>query len=609
MAQRETVDQALERWRQLELIQDHYANFEDFLRDVIEDLLRFTCTDLQQDIGHYIAHGPHYRMVQAQRGQAKTTIAAAFAVWRLIHDPKTRVLIISAGDTQATEIANWVIQIILNMEELSCMRPDRSCGDRSSVEAFDVHYSLKGPEKSPSVACIGITSNMQGKRADILIADDIESQKNSATPVQRDRILLLSKDFTSIVQQGEILYLGTPQSIESIYNGLPGRGYDVRIWPGRYPTEEEYKAYGGHLAPYIASRMAADPSLRCGGGPIGDRGQPTDPVLLDDIALCKKETDQGSAYFQLQHMLNTSLSDQERFPLKLANLRVTAFDRENNLAPMSITHARTDSNKIDMNRPGWTLKDTVYRLQSVDDFSELHGPYMYVDPAGGGQNGDEIAVAVTGYVAGRVFLIWAGGKTGGLTEENLDWLTEVAVKWKVKTIGIEKNFGNGALKTIWEPKLITAWKCGIEEVWESGQKELRIIDILEPVINSGKLVVHEDVLTEDFDSIQSYPAEKRTVYSLIWQIARITREKGALIHDDRLDAVASAVRFWVEHLNQDDEKARAAARDATYRTMMNDPLGTGRKPKAMDNLINAGRGDTVNNRAVPNALSKIKRRV
>ncbi|QXP44056.1 terminase large subunit, partial [Stappia phage SI01] len=355
MAQRETIEQALERWHELELLQKHYAKFEDFLRDVIEDLLGFTCTDLQQDIGEYIAHGPHYRMVQAQRGQAKTTIAAAYAVWRLIHDPKTRVLIISAGDTQATEIANWIIQIINNMEELACMRPDRANGDRSSVEAFDVHYSLKGAEKSPSVACIGITSNMQGKRADLLIADDVESQKNSATQVQRDRILLLSKDFTSIVQKGEILYLGTPQSIDSIYNGLPGRGYDIRIWPGRFPTPAERKSYGGHLAPYVSERLDADPALATGGGPLGDRGQPTDPVLLDDAALSKKELDQGSAYFQLQHMLNTSLSDAERFPLKLANLRITAFDRENKLAPMQIAHARTDRNRI-LPPLGWPIK-------------------------------------------------------------------------------------------------------------------------------------------------------------------------------------------------------------------------------------------------------------
>ena len=606
MAQRETAEQALERWHNLELLQEHYRDFEDFLRDVIEDLMGFNCSDVQVDIGNYIAHGPKYRMVQAQRGQAKTTIAAAYSVWRLIHDPKTRVLIISAGDTQATEIANWIIQIITNMDELECMRPDRSNGDRASVEAYDIHYSLKGAEKSPSVACIGITSNMQGKRADLLLADDIESQKNGATPVQRDRLILLSKDFTSICKSGEIIYLGTPQTIDSVYNTLPARGYEIKIWPGRYPTVKEMPEYAGHLAELVVQRIEADPSIQTGGGPLGDRGKALDPVLVSETELCAKELDQGEAYFQLQYMLSTSLSDANRFPLKLANLRITAFDRESLVGPMVLNYARIESNKIAV--AGWPVKDPIYRLQGVDEFGTISGPYMYVDPAGGGQNADEIAVAITGFLAGRVFLFHVDGRTGGPTEENLDWLTALAKKWKVKTIGIEKNFGNGAFRLIWEPNLVKEHKCGIEEVWESGQKELRIIDVLEPTINNGKLVVHEDCFREDVESIQRYPAAQRSTYSLWLQMSRVTRDKGALIHDDRLDAVASAVRFWVEALNADHEKTVAAARDAAYRKMMKDPLGTGRKPKGMDHIINAGRGATVNNRAIPNALSGMRRK-
>lgn len=609
MAVRETVEQALERWHNLELLQEHYREFEDFLRDVIEDLMGFNCSEVQIDIGNYIAHGPQYRMVQAQRGQAKTTIAAAYAVWRLIHNPKTRVLIVSAGDTQATEIANWIIQIITNMDELECMRPDRANGDRASVEAYDIHYSLKGAEKSPSVACMGITANMQGKRADILLSDDIESQKNSATPVQRDKLILLSKDFTSICKSGEIIYLGTPQTIDSIYNTLPGRGYEIRIWPGRYPTPKELPEYAGLIAPYVMERLTADPSLQNGGGALGDRGQPVDPILVSETELTAKELDQGPAYFQLQYMLSTSLSDANRFPLKLANLRVTAFDRENRIGPMTLNYARIDGNIIPQ-PPGWPtqVKDRVYRLQGVDDFATISGPYMYVDPAGGGQNADEIAVAITGFLAGRVFLFYCDGRTGGPTEENLQWLTDLAKKWQPKTIGIEKNFGNGAFRLVWEPHLVKEYKCGIEEVWESGQKELRIIDILEPVINNGKLVVHEDMFREDVESIQRYPAAERNTYSLWLQLSRVTRDKGALIHDDRLDALASAVRFWVEALAADDEKARVAARADQFRKMMQNPLGDGRKPKSFDHIVNASRGETIHNRSVPNALNKFRRK-
>ena len=71
--------------------------------------------------------------------------------------------------------------------------------------------------------------------------------------------------------------------------------------------------------------MYADPTLRTGGGLDGSLGKPTDPVLLDEETLTKKELDQGQAYFQLQHMLNTKLSDEMRHPLKTKNLIVMAF--------------------------------------------------------------------------------------------------------------------------------------------------------------------------------------------------------------------------------------------------------------------------------------------
>lgn len=573
----ETLEQQALRWEKLRLIQEHYADFDDLLVDVIEGLMGFKCTEIQLDIGDWIANGPKFRMAQAQRGQAKTTITAVYAVWKLIHNPSYRVLIVSAGEDMATEIANWIIQIFRGMPELECMLPDRSAGDRTSVTAYDIHYTLKGPEKSPSVACIGITSSMQGKRADLLIADDIESQKNSATPVQRDRIILLTRDFISICSTGDIIWLGTPQSIDSLYNGLPGRGTAIRIWPGRYPTEAEETAYGPWLAPLLASRMQADPTLRTGGGPTGERGKPIDPVLLDEETLTRKEVDQGLAYFNLQHMLNTELSDQQRFPLKTTNLRFLSMDVEEKVGPMTIAFLRSPEQVI--TPPiGYPIRDKMYRVKTAENMGAIKGWHMYVDPSGGGKNGDELAYAITGFLAGRVVLADVGGIPGGLGEDQITWLNAVAKKWKPFTVAVEKNYGNGALMSVWQPSLRkTLPTAGIEEVWESGQKELRIIDILEPIIGAGKMLVLEDLIAKDFEDIQKYPAETRTTFSLFWQLSRITRDRGALIHDDRLDAVASSCRYWVGALATDDEKAVAAAKREEYRKLMQNPLGDGRK--------------------------------
>lgn len=615
MGVRESTDLALLRWQKLELLQKYYPTFDLFLVAVMEDLLGFQCSDLQIDIGDYIVNGPQYSMVQAQRGQAKTTIAAAAAVFFLIHNPKTRILIISAGDTQATEIANWIIQIINGMPELECMRADRSNGDRASVEAYDIHYSLKGPEKSPSIACIGITSNMQGKRADFLIADDIESSKNGLTQVQRDKLVQLSRDFPSICSNGKILYLGTPQSIDSIYNGLPQRGYSIRIWPGRYPNAKEQLAYGAYLAPMILNKLTIDPSVLMGGGLLGDEGQPTDPVIKNEASLQKTALDQGAAYFQLQHMLNTSLADAARFPLKVSNIRVFAFDREQRVAPMALDFARIDQNRISM-PAGYPVKEHIFRVQSAENFGAIPKYHMYIDSAGGGANQDELAYAITGFCAGRVFGVDIGGIVAGITEDSTSWLIERILKWKPDIIHIEKNFGNGALANTLRPALqrriaeikkdqpTFSYNYAIEDVWEAGQKELRICDVLEPIIAAGKFVLHEDLVLDDWQSCFDYPIDKRSTYCLMWQIARVTRERQALIHDDRLDALAGSARFWVESLAKDDLKAIAEAKKLEYDKMVRDPLGRGKDAsQALYKALRARMGASE-----PNALDKARRK-
>ena len=585
-----------ERWSELEILQKEYPDFRDFLYDVIHGLMGFDCTDNQIDMAVWLALGPKFRMIQAQRGQAKTTATAAYAVWRQIHDPSTRVLIISSGDTMAQEISNWVIQIMTGMPELRCMLPDRALGDRASVKAYDIHRDLKGPEKSPSIACVGITSNLQGKRADVLIADDIESSKNSATDVQRQRIVHLSRDFTSICSNGDIIYLGTPQSIDSVYNGLPGRGFQIRIWPGRYPTVTEEENYGEHLAPLIRDAMRADPTLRSGGGPMGDRGKPTDTVILGEDILTAKEIDQGAAYFQLQHMLDTRLSDAERFPLKISKIIFTTINGDT--APIQI-HAQQAPANLIHTPSDFPILDKFYRAAAFgSEFGSFQGTHMYVDPAGGGQNGDETAYAVTRFMAGKVFILASGGVKGGLDAGPLAELTAIAMKYKPQQIDIEKNYGNGALSSVWQPTLLKSHVCQIEDVWESGQKELRIIDIMEPLIGSGRLVADERLIEDDWEACKKYPTELQQSYSLWHQLSRITRERGALFHDDRLDALAGSCRFWVEYLAQDEDKSRHVAQQKAYADLIKDPLGNGRPMPGHHNMRNLA----------PTSVANIKRR-
>lgn len=575
---KESLQDAELRWKKLELLQEHYAEFDTLLIDVIENFMGFNCTDIQLDIGQFLANGPLRAMIQAQRGQAKTTIAAIYAVWEIIHTPSTRILIVSAGGPLAKEIANWIIQIIMGMDEFECLRPDASNGDRQSVEAFDIHYSLKGPEKSPSVACLGVTSNIQGKRADLLIADDIESAKNSRSETQREILRQLTRDFTSICSKGKIVYLGTPQSIDSVYNSLPSRGYTIRVWPGRYPTLSEEENYGNALAPLIKDRMSKDITLRTGGGPTGERGQVIDPVLLGEEELVKKEIDQGAAYFQLQHMLDTKLMDADRYPLKPEQLVFMSVPTDR--VPLTLNWMASPDYQVHTPQD-FPIDASFYEICGhSDEWAEFTGTHMYVDPSGGGKNGDELAWAVTRFRSGNVYLVDVGGVPGGLHEKNQDLIADLAWYWKPDHIDFEDNFGAGSFRQVITPKILKKFEghgkaCGIEGVWESGQKELRIIDTLEPLIGAQRLIVDKQLIAKDWHQCNKYGAEDRPTYSFFFQLARLTRDRKSLGHDDRLDAVAGSCRHWTELLAIDKQKELAKAKNEAYRKMMKDPLGDG----------------------------------
>lgn len=560
------------RLEELHTLQRHYAKFVTFLTDVMYEL-GFSTTKIQADIGEFMANGPQYRMIEAQRSQAKTTIAAAYCVWRLIHNPKERILIISAGGSQAADISILVIRIIMNMEVLECLRPDKSAGDRVSVEKFDVHYSLRKLDKSASVSCCGITANLQGRRADLLLADDIESQKNSLTALMREQLYQKTLDFSSINQNGDIVYLGTPQSSDSIYKTLPGRGYEVRVWSGRFPTKEQLPYYGGQLAPLLMQMIEKYPQLQAGGGVNGDQGVPIEPSFLGEAILQRKEKDQGPAWFQLQHMLNTELMDAERHPLKTENIPLLNIRLGDDLP-------------VELKR-GYTYEDFLINGKSFrytrphyisGELSQPQGICLYFDPAGGGKGkgthgGDETGWACTAFLNGNIYVLGVGGIKGGYDDAQLEEMASLVAKYKPNVVKIEINFGYGALRSILLPIIRERFPdCAVEDDFVTGQKEVRIIDTLEPIIARGSLIFSEDVVRSEEHSLRIHPDVARMHYSLSNQIMGITRDKDSLIHDDRLDALAGACNHWESQLVIDQKKAREKLYQAVERQFWNDPL-------------------------------------
>lgn len=554
-----------------------FPRFREFA-EVGMKFLGFELTDMQGDIADYMQDCPRNAMVAAQRGEAKSTLAALFAVWNLIQDQSFRILIVSGGEKQASDVAVLIIRLIETWGILCYLRADKTRGDRTSYEGYDVHIDLKPLDKSASVACVGITAQLQGRRADLLIPDDIETTNNGLTAGNRELLLLRSRDFAAINTHGKTLYLGTPQTKDSVYKTLAGRGFEIRVWPGRVPTLEEAERYGDTLAPYILAMIQAG-AARTGYGIAGDRGEVTDPMRYTEEDLCGKELDFGPEGFQLQYMLDTSLMDAQRTRIKLSDAIVAALGSE--AAPDTLYYAAGNGTLLQ------SVPDAIRgeRMYYAGSMGTLMLPYqhklMVIDPAGCG--GDEVAFAIGGALNSYIHLFAVGGLQGGLSDENCAMLVECAKEHGILDIVMESNMGHGTasmvmLNAIAKAKALDTkqGEIGVRDIYNTGQKERRIIDTISPVTRRHKLVIHERAIEMDAEMTKTYPAEKRRLYSCLYQLQSITYDRGCLDKDDRADAVATLVNELKGYLAVDEDKESEKLAAAEARKFIADPMGYGK---------------------------------
>ena len=491
-------------------------------------------TPIQVNISETLQEPPSNRfIIQGFRGVAKSFITCAYVVWLLWRDPQLKIMIVSASKERADANASFIKKIINEVPFLGHLKARE--GQRDTQNLFDVGPAR--PDHSPSVKSVGITGQLTGSRADIIVADDVEVPGNSFTQVMRDRLFELVKEFDAILKPGDnkkIIYLGTPQNEMSLYNELQERGYITHIWPARYPYDDKHRrTYGDKLAPFIANIMDGDPEKYY--------GKPTDPRRFDEEDLQKRELSYKKAGFMLQFMLDTTLSDADKYPLRLRDLIVGHIPMDE--APMRLTWLPDPSRAISLDEaPPLGLKgDRYFQFHKAsEETAKFSYRILAVDPSGRGK--DETGYAVLYWLNGYVYVMEVGGLLGGYSDEVLIKLSNIAKKWNVSEVVVEGNFGDGMYCKLLQPILLSRHKASIEEVKSKGQKELRIIDTLEPVVTNHKLVVTPDCIRHDYDSVP----EGDLKYACFYQFTRITSDRGALVHDDRLDALAIGVCYLVE---------------------------------------------------------------
>jgi len=373
-----------------------------------------------------------------------------------------------------------------------------------------------------------------------MILDDVEVPGNSMTELMREKLLQLCTEAESILtpkSDSRIMYLGTPQTTFTIYRKLAERNYRPFVWPARYPRENNVSQYEGLLAPEIQADIDA------GSLPW----EPTDPDRFNHDDLLEREASMGRSNYMLQFQLDTSLSDAEKFPLKMADLIVTSVNPDT--APENIIWCSDPANVIKdaptVGLPGDYFY-TPMQMQGVwDKYTET---ICSIDPSGRGT--DETAACYLSQKNGLIYLHEMRAYRDGYSDNTLLDILRGCKKFGVTSLVIETNFGDGIVSELFKKHLIqTKQNIHIEEVRANVRKEDRIIDSLEPVLNQHRLIVDRGVIDWDYRSNREAAPEERLLYMLFYQMSRMCRQKGAVKHDDRLDCLAQGVKYFTDALH------------------------------------------------------------
>lgn len=546
--------------RQELFLQRIMGDFRLFLRAVWDDRKLdkvAPLSDVELDIAHYAATGPKTRGILAPRGLGKThLVGAALPLFRLLRDPDRKIIVPSKSHTHAKKVIGFQrewINACWFLEELTPRRDQTDAADRFQV----------GPAREsvqPSVTAIGIDGQLEGNRAHTIIPDDVETDKNTQTLDARESLDERVKEFKDIlypdrapadggpIDPCEICYVGTYHHEESLYLKLPKRDYAFQTWPIAIPDPADKLL---NLAPMVQRMIDAGAS-------------PGTPVFghrfgTENIAEKKSE---GFTRFGMQHMLISDLAATNRYPIRLSDLIVLNTDPRT--APCSVSWGYRDHNGStaleDIPSLGFG-QDRLHRPAMID---KLWAPYTgtraHLDPAGRGE--DESALAIAAHLAGFFWIKRVQGWMDGSSNATIDAQCLVLREQGATTLSIEDNadtlnvflplFESRLRRWFLEPgehpSFPDGWKCGIERVHNTGQKEVRIIEAIEPYATSHRLV---------FDPLCLIPTPGQDIdYSLQHQLTRITKQRKALRHDDKADAVASVLRAWSHALRQDPEKAR-----------------------------------------------------
>ncbi|GJL84249.1 MAG: hypothetical protein DHS20C02_00240 [Micavibrio sp.] len=197
-------------------------NFVDFIRRWNRERMNMPTPEIHLKMASWLEGnwraGRVRMLLMAFRSSGKSTITGLFAAWLLYINPALRILVLAADFALAKKMVRNVRGILEAHPLTAHLKPKKA--EQWSGDRFTVQREIE--LRDPSMLARGITSNITGSHADIIICDDVEVPGTCDSAEKREalRERLMETDYV-LTAEGTKLFIGTPHNYHTIYGDAP----------------------------------------------------------------------------------------------------------------------------------------------------------------------------------------------------------------------------------------------------------------------------------------------------------------------------------------------------------------------------------------------------
>lgn len=422
-------------------------------------------------------------LLMAFRAAGKSTMVGLFAAWLLYRQPDLRILVVAADTALAGKMVRNVRRILECHPLTAHLRPDNP--DQWAGERFTVRRNLE--LRDPSMMAKGITANVTGCRADVIVFDDVEVPNTSDTAAKRADLRERLGELSFVLMNGGTqLYVGTPHTYYTIYADVP-------------------RTEVGEEKPFLIgfSRLKL-------------------PILEDEQTPAWPE--------------RYSIGDIQQLRVQTGPNK---FASQMMLRPVNIAEGRLDPKLLKIYE-GDLAYDKILRRLYIND-APMIGASAWWDPAFGSAKGDHsvLAVVFAGeqgdlYIHRVEYIEIDKNSSEDNATAQCKIVAQVAKDLVLPSLCVEINGIGKFLPAILRNEMVHInAQCRVVEVSSRQAKDLRILEAFDALLAAEKLHLHQSVLETPFiTEIQEW------------------RPGGNKGHDDGLDAVAGALSQQPVRINR-----------------------------------------------------------